>query len=623
MGWVRICARCLAIVLALAVLAGVPLPTAGPASTLSPAFAHVNASDEPSFAPRCHAASGLGTRFADMAARRGQSVVQNGADGWTCSNAYWVAHEPVAWLLFERESWQGQQPPRFFFSRIARHKSISFAALDRDGTLRTETWTESEGQPFAAGPVFQLPLPGITDTTDALLVRIERPHSVPLLTEARLSHYPEDADWSLFEVLTLAFVMGMLVLPLFFDLSFFIVLRERFVLLHAAMVIAMMAYVLFAGGLASAFAAFSVTTIAVGGPLFWAIGVGISALFLAEFLEHRAQSRFMRRLTIAAGLWSIAVPGFFALQFHATQSFDDRGYFYAFMPVIVIISAAVAEAVARGSRSARFIAVAWTPIILASIERLLRGIGFYVGPSSADLAIFVATGLEVIVISLAIADRFLAIRRERDAALTEAQTLAQLSSRDPLTGLLNRRGLEARFAELFAAGFDTFALIDLDRFKQINDCYGHQIGDAALVACAQALRARPDPDLVAARLGGEEFVVLLRGERTLERAEALRKAIPMRIAAEVEGLDGPVTASSGAIEVPAASSTVMSFEEFYARADALMYDAKASGRNRMLSERLTVFDQAPPARPADDRHRRARDEAGGEAGSAEEASRVA
>ena len=171
--------------------------------------------------------------------------------------------------------------------------------------------------------------------------------------------------------------------------------------------------------------------------------------------------------------------------------------------------------------------------------------------------------------------------------------LEQLSTRDELTGLLNRRALENDFEELLARGFDTFALIDLDRFKQINDRYGHQKGDAALIACAKALQANHDPDLMAARLGGEEFVVLLRGKRALERAEALRQAIPLRIAAEVEGLNELVTASSGAIEVPRASNTLLTFEALYARADALMYEAKESGRNRMLYERLTVFDDAP------------------------------
>ncbi|MEO0462792.1 MAG: diguanylate cyclase [Pseudomonadota bacterium] len=516
-----------------------------------------------------------------------------GKSAWNCTTQGWTAHEPVAWLRFERSAWAGEALPRYFYSRIARHKSITFTVIDDDGGMRTARFLEAEGKPFAAGPVFQLALPEITPDTAALLVRVERPHSIPLLTEARITHYPEEADWSQLEVMILALVIGMLLLPLFFDISFFVVLRERFVLLHAAMVVSMMAYVLFAGGLISVFAQVPLIMNAIAGPLAWALGTGLSALFFAEFLEDDAQSPLMRRVTIGTGIWMICVPGFFAFQLHATQAFDDRAYFYCFVPAILIMTAAIAEAVGRGSRSARFIAVAWTPIILASIERLFRGLGVYVAPSAFDQGMYLASGLEVIMISLAIGDRFLAIRRERDAALTEARMLEQLSERDALTGLLNRRGLEAQFPEFARRGFGTFALVDLDRFKQVNDVHGHQTGDAALVACAEALRADHDPDLIAARLGGEEFVVLIRGADAVQRAEALRQSIPLRILADVEGLATPVTASMGLIEMPRHGKALMNFDEFYARADALMYEAKASGRNRMSYERMTLFGDAP------------------------------
>jgi diguanylate cyclase (GGDEF)-like protein len=504
---------------------------------------------------------------------------------------------PAVWLRFEAANWQDEpQLPRQFFTRIARFKSIAFHAVDADGKIRTLRHAEAAGQVFPAGPVFTLPLPEITRDTRLLLVRVESPHSVPLLTEARITHDINRAEWPQVNMMLIAFVIGMLVLPLLFDISFFVVLREKFVVIHAVMVTAMMIYVAFAGGLINELVRLPVAVVAVAGPLAFAIGGGSSALLLVRFLERGAQSRLMKRITLAAGYVTIAVPGFFALQLHATQPIDDRGYFIVYLPFIVIISIAVIEAVLRGSRSARFIAVAWTPIIITSLERLLRGLGVHVGPSSLDQMQYVAVGIEVVVISLAIADRFLALRQERDAALTEARMLEQISTRDSLTGLMNRRAIEARFDEFVAQGFDTFALVDLDRFKAINDLHGHQIGDAALVACAGALRSAGDRDSIAVRLGGEEFVVLLRGPLPLERAEALRRAIPLRIATQVPGLQLPVTASMGVIVITDASRHKMAFSEFYARADALMYEAKAAGRNRLAYERLTVFTSAPAER---------------------------
>jgi diguanylate cyclase (GGDEF)-like protein len=552
-----------------------------------PARAHDEALS--SYAPVCHAATSLEREAAAMIPR----------SAWNCTTSDWRSDVPAVWLRFEASDWQGGLVPRFLFTRISRFDTITFFARDADGTMRELRYAEADSRAIAGGPMFQLPLPPITPQTQVLMVRIARPHSVPMLTEAVIAHDPSRAQWPQINTIALAFVVGMLVLPLLFDISFFLVLRRRFVMLHAAMVAAMMTYVTFAGGLISSIITLPVALVAVMAPLSFALGAGLSALFLAAFLEHGAQSRVMRQVTRIVGFFTIIVPGFFALQLSATQPFDDRAYFIAFLPYLTVVSVTVVQALRRGSRSAWFVAVAWTPIIAASLERLLRGMGLYVGPSSLDLLQHLAVGIEVVVISLAIADRLLALRRERDAARSEARMLEHISTRDALTGLMNRRAIEARFEELLEQGFDTFALVDLDRFKAINDVHGHQIGDAALVACADAIRIEGDRDSVAVRLGGEEFVVLLRGERSLERAEALRQAIPLRIAQAVPGLELPVTASMGVIVMADARRHRMTFSEFYARADALMYEAKAAGRNRMNYERLTVFKGKPARRTRD------------------------
>jgi len=550
----------------------------------APAAAH--SAKEMAYAPTCHATSAPARDLAKMAPRA----------AWTCDGAPTHRSPPVAWLRFEAEAWADGAPPRFFYSRTARHEAITLAVLDADGRMVSRRFAESEGTPIGAGPVFTLPLPEVTPQTRAVIVRIDKPHSIPLLTEARLADHPEAVARSQVEIMLLALVLGMLVLPLLFDITFYLVLRERFVIYHALLVTGMIGYVLFAGGLINVFVALPVPLLAVLAPLCWALSSGAALLFLSAFLEAGALAPRVRRLIYWWGWFSILVPGFFTLQFEATQSFDDLAYFLTITPGAAVTLFAIAHAIRRGSRSAIFVAIAWVPMIAAALERVVRGLGLYAGPASLDTMMFVAAGIEVVVISLAIADRFLAIRRERDAAVSEARMLEQLSTRDALTGLMNRRAIEARFDELLAQGFDTFALVDLDRFKAINDLHGHQVGDAALIACAGALRSGSDRDSIAVRLGGEEFVVLLRGPRTLERAEALRRAIPMRIAQEVPGLEMPVTASMGVVMLGDAARHKMAFAEFYARADALMYEAKASGRNRLAYERLTVFSPQPERR---------------------------
>lgn len=554
-----------------------------------PAVAHTDPGD--AVAATCHAASPSDRSISAMAGATPDPR------HWRCDGRGWQADRPVAWLRFDAAGWQDKPTPRYFASRTARHQRITLTAVDADGTMRSHSYAEADGIPQTSGPVFRLDLPEITPATRMVIARIERAHSIPLLTEARLASSSAMSDKTHFQMMLLALVLGMLILPLLFDFTFFVVLRERFVLLHALMVTGMMGYVLFAGGLITSFVTLPVAWLGVLAPLSWAVGSGAALLFLSAFIEEGGLAPRVRRFTFWAGCWTILVPGALSLQFHATQSFDDIGYFLTITPTAAIVTFAIIHALMRGSRSARFIAVAWAPLIGTSLERVARGLGWHTGPSSLDLMMFVATGIEVVVISLAIADRFLALRRERDAALTEARMLEKISTRDALTGLMNRRAIEARFDDLLAQGFDTFALVDLDRFKAINDLHGHQVGDAALVACASALRTSGDRDSVAVRLGGEEFVVLLRGPRSLERAEAMRQAIPLRITKEVPGLQVPVTASMGVVIMAQANGQRASlFAEFYARADALMYEAKAAGRNRMAYERLTVFHAAPSER---------------------------
>ncbi|MEM7688644.1 MAG: diguanylate cyclase [Pseudomonadota bacterium] len=425
----------------------------------------------------------------------------------------------------------------------------------------------------------------------------ENPEFPTTILEARVVEIPVNArPQSLINLVVIAMMMGFLLLPVILDIAFYRVLKANFLLWHAALALAM-AWHLSSSGAITALTPLSVNAINDHAIISFGAVIVFAIMFATHFIEKDKQDP---RLFAALTGWLVVLSLLTAARvarFDAFTPISAKVYFAAFVPLLLLVIAFIGLAIRRGSRAVWFQLVAWLPFFALGIVRIVSMLYPDAPYIEATWVFRVGAVTEVSVTALGIVDRVFQLKRERDAARTEARMLERLSTRDPLTGLLNRRGLEARFDELIAQGFDTFALIDLDRFKQVNDRHGHQVGDAALVACAQALINGGNRDLVAARLGGEEFVVMLRSERALERAEALRKAIPMRIATQVEGLDAPVTASSGVIEVPRASNTIMSFEALYARADALMYEAKATGRNRMLYERLTVFDKAPPRRP--------------------------
>jgi diguanylate cyclase (GGDEF)-like protein len=250
----------------------------------------------------------------------------------------------------------------------------------------------------------------------------------------------------------------------------------------------------------------------------------------------------------------------------------------------------------RGSRAVNYQIAAWTPVMVTAAVRILSALGATDAPIEMLVAQHYALGLEVVLTSLGVFDRLVTIRHQRDIAMADLRIFEDRAERDPLTGLLNRRAIEKRFEELHAQGFRAMAVIDLDKFKSVNDTHGHVTGDAVLRAVAEALE--PDTDTLAIRMGGEEFLLLLRGKDVANRAERRRQAIAVRTAAKVPGLDRVVTASMGMVELPAGSAIHADFKTLYGHCDRLLYEAKNTGRNRTMREKMQIFGTGKPARAA-------------------------
>jgi diguanylate cyclase (GGDEF)-like protein len=180
-------------------------------------------------------------------------------------------------------------------------------------------------------------------------------------------------------------------------------------------------------------------------------------------------------------------------------------------------------------------------------------------------------------------------RELAQAALEDKQRqLEKASSTDGLTGLYNRmkidRIMEEKFSEIALKQQENsvdwcLLLIDIDRFKKINDTYGHQRGDEALKAVAEDLRNRFQKLGVAARWGGEEFVVSLYGVSPVQGAglaeEARKNIEQMNFESGMK-----ITISLGL----AVYHQNDSYDTFLKRADDCLYEAKKQGRNRAVEE---------------------------------------
>ena len=166
-----------------------------------------------------------------------------------------------------------------------------------------------------------------------------------------------------------------------------------------------------------------------------------------------------------------------------------------------------------------------------------------------------------------------------------ADELEALARIDSLTGIANRRHF-LEFAEIEWNRFERYqrpvslVMIDIDNFKAVNDAYGHEVGDQALIAVARVCAdIRRHADMVG-RIGGEEFAVLL-PETTLPQARMVAERLIRSVAQQeidVEGGTIRVTASAGVAE---ASDSAADFAALMKRADQALYAAKAGGRNRV------------------------------------------
>lgn len=193
-------------------------------------------------------------------------------------------------------------------------------------------------------------------------------------------------------------------------------------------------------------------------------------------------------------------------------------------------------------------------------------------------------------------------KRYRDALArlrNERDSLKRDLSLDPLTGVLNRRSLEQAMRSLIDTG-ERFAVLfsDIDHFKSVNDNFGHEAGDQVLIAFADMLQQGIRPGDCVGRYGGEEFVILVAGA-----GPESARLVAERHRAAIERLDvraaGPerITMSIGvAIYEPDLGNE--SPEELLRRADAALYEAKRSGRNRVI---MRTRSKAPPGnRPQSD-----------------------
>jgi two-component system, sensor histidine kinase LadS len=320
---------------------------------------------------------------------------------------------------------------------------------------------------------------------------------------------------------------------------------------------------------------------------------GVSGLvFAIRFLDLRTHFPRVYRAVIAycaAGIALLAAAIMLGSQKHALLvSFT---FVFLFTGIMLGLGA---FAVRAGQKPARYFLIAALAAMVGAVLTTLSTWGFIRHNDWTFRAVEVGMLADATLLALALAYQFRVGQEER----LRAEQLAQL---DPLTGLNNRRAFYDLTTPLWSNALRhrhelSVMLFDLDRFKQINDAYGHAHGDAVLKATAEVLRQCIRQGDVLARWGGEEFIVLLPETEVREAAalaERLRAAIAaMRI--PHEGGATTVTASFGVAQLDDRTGTL---DALIARADECLYHSKQEGRNRVTCCALKQGTALPGMKP--------------------------
>ncbi|MBZ9681293.1 MULTISPECIES: GGDEF domain-containing protein [unclassified Mesorhizobium] len=175
---------------------------------------------------------------------------------------------------------------------------------------------------------------------------------------------------------------------------------------------------------------------------------------------------------------------------------------------------------------------------------------------------------------------------ELESVKSKLEEYKRLADTDPLTQIWNRRAFDKEITRIYNSNkgilFNALVLVDIDRFKDINDRYGHPVGDKIIQIIAEIFQTSIRGDMFVARTGGEEFALIIEGaseDATYEIAERIRALIEQTpFTSSQTGMNyGTVTVSMGICMASEAEGP----EDLYTKADRALYRSKVSGRNRV------------------------------------------
>lgn len=384
--------------------------------------------------------------------------------------------------------------------------------------------------------------------------------------------------------IVLGMLVGLALCMLLYSLTHWLGLRDVLFLDYALLIAANLVFVLAYFGLGAQYLwpdwpALSMSV----APMAVMVAVVASTRFMSAALAVHEISPLGARLLrwiCNAALLLLASTAVGAIDYRQAQGLVTA---LGLLTTAMVLPAAYLRA-RQGERAARYMLFGWAFYTAGALTTagLLRG---HVEPSFLTQHVYpLSLMIEMSAWMAVLGLRVQAIHRNADRARLETETLRTLAQTDALTGLPNRRGLQQHLAKALPLARPqqllALYLLDLDGFKPVNDHYGHDVGDALLIAVGKRLQAQLRTSDVVARLGGDEFVVLAAGLADEHTAHAVGQKM-------LAAFDEPFFIDGQRCEVGITAGYALapldghSADELLKRADAAMYAGKQAGRRRV------------------------------------------
>lgn len=395
--------------------------------------------------------------------------------------------------------------------------------------------------------------------------------TIKAMSPAALAEY--ESSWQI----TVALVAGLMGCALVYSLFLLSWLRTPFQRWYMLWVAGALTYMLLWTGVA--FYAFpglvGSATIRINAFLAGAL-VGISLFFFHTLIEERARDERLVRWGRWAAWAGLVTGALAAIDQVVPIWLSDKLLNLAFIACNLVIIASIWVALQRRSRMVWYYLAAWLPVLMVFNLRIARNFGLVPQSDAVDFASFISIGFEVVLLSLAIADRVRILNRDYAAADVERVALRSEALSDALTGVRNRAYFQRRIDALEEAGEPVdLVLVDIDYLKDTNDFAGHEAGDQLLRAAAEQLLEASDCVDCVARVGGDEFAVLLAGNQRDRLGPVLDSVRRVGAVTTPSGQVLPLSMSAGhATWEPQQGFPGRLFKE----ADLALYRAKAAGR---------------------------------------------